>query len=91
MSKLAALKGKTGPSTVTKSSDSLTAGNLSEALKGAEEQPRKARRKTNRTVPFSTRVSQEFDDDFRRYAFENKLKHAELMELMLDFYKKPAL
>lgn len=91
MSKLAALKGKTGPSTVTKISDSLTAGNLSEALEGAEEQPRKARRKTNRTVPFSTRVSQEFDDDFRRFAFENKLKHAELMELMLEQYKKQSL
>jgi len=82
------LKDKTGPSTVTKISDSLTAGNLSEALEG---QPRKARRKTNRTVPFSTRVSQEFDDDFRRFAFENKLKHAELMELMLDLYKKTSL
>lgn len=91
MSKLAALKGKTGPSTVTKISESLTAGNLSEALGATEEQPRKARKKTNRTVPFSTRVSQEFDDNFRRFAFENKLKHAELMEIMLKSYKKNSL
>lgn len=91
MSKLAALKGKTGPSTVTKISESLTAGNLSDALGATEDPPRKARRKTNRTIPFSTRVSQEFDDDFRRFAFENKLKHAELMELMLALYKKNTL
>jgi len=52
---------------------------------------KKARAKTNRTIPFATRVSQEFDDDFRRVAFENKLKHAELMELALAAYKKHEL
>jgi flagellar hook-associated protein FlgK len=91
MSKLAALKGKTGPSTVTKISESLTAGTLSEALEGGNDAPRKARKKTNRTVPFSTRVSQQFDDEFRRIAFEGKLKHAELMEHMLELYKKHKL
>ena len=91
MSKLAALKGKAGPSTVTKISESLTAGNLSEALEGDSEAPRKARKKTNRTVPFSTRVNQRFDDEFRRIAFEGKLKHAELMEHMLELYKKHKL
>ena len=91
MSKLAALKGKMGPSTVTKISESLTAGTLSEALEGGSEAPKKARRKTNRTVPFSTRVNQQFDDEFRRIAFEGKLKHAELMEHMLELYKKHKL
>ena len=89
MSKFAALKGKKGPSAASKISASLTAGNLSEALDG--ELPRRARKKTNRTVPFSTRISQQFDDEFRRIAFENKLKHAELMEQMLELYKKHAL
>lgn len=91
MSKLAALKGKTGPSTVTKINESLTAGNLSEALEGEAQSPRAARKKTNRTLPFSTRVSQQFDDEFRRIAFEGKLKHAELMEHMLELYKKNKL
>lgn len=91
MSKLAALKGKRGPSASTKIKESLTSGNLSEALEGSVENPRKARKKTNRTIPFATRISQEFDDDFRRIAFEGKLKHAELMEKMLDLYKKHSL
>lgn len=94
MSKLAALKQKKSTSTVTKINESLTANNLSDALDGSEEKaeaPRKARNKTNRTIPFATRVSQEFDDSFRRIAFENKLKHAELMEQMLELYKKHEL
>lgn len=94
MSKLAALKQKKSTSTVTKINESLTANNLSDALSGGDEtaEPtRKARNKTNRTIPFATRVSQEFDDSFRRIAFENKLKHAELMEKMLEMYKKHEL
>lgn len=91
MSKLAALKAKKSTSTVTKISESLTAGNLSDALSSPEENVKKARSKTNRTIPFATRVSQEFDDSFRRIAFESKLKHAELMENMLELYKKHEL
>jgi len=49
---------------------------------------KKARAKTGRTVPFSTKVTSEFDEDFRRTAFENGLKHAELMEAGLAAYKK---
>lgn len=88
MSKFAALKGKKSPGAASKIDESLTAGNLSEALSGSGDEPRKARKKTNRTIPFATRVSPEFDDEFRRVAFEGKLKHAELMELMLKIYKK---
>lgn len=93
MSKFAALKQKKSSSTVTKISENLTANNLSEALGGdqTEVSIKKARNKTNRTIPFATRVSQEFDNSFRRIAFENKLKHAELMEKMLDLYKKHEL
>lgn len=91
MSKLAALKGKTGPSSVAKIDNNLTAGHLADALDGPKDEPRKARKKTHRTVPFSTRVSQQFDDEFRRIAFESKMKHAELMEVMLDLYKKHKL
>ena len=90
MSKLAALKAKKTPSAASKIDENLTAGNLANALSGeGETQPiRKARKKTNRTIPFATRVSEEFDNEFRRTAFENKLKHAELMEKMLELYKK---
>ena len=91
MSKLAALKGQKSKSPIAKIDESLTANNLSDALSGEGTPPKKARAKTNRTIPFATRVSQEFDDDFRRVAFENKLKHAELMELALASYKKHSL
>jgi len=91
MSKLAALKGQKSKSPIAKIDESLTANNLSDALAGEGTPTKKARAKTNRTIPFATRVSQEFDDDFRRVAFENKLKHAELMELALASYKKHEL
>lgn len=91
MSKLAALKGQRSKSPIAKIDESLTANNLSDALTGEGIPIKKARAKTNRTIPFATRVSKEFDDDFRRVAFENKLKHAELMELALASYKKHEL
>lgn len=47
-----------------------------------------SRGKTGRTVTFGTRVSQEFDDDFREVAFREKKKHVELLEEMLRVYKK---
>lgn len=47
-----------------------------------------SRGKTGRTVAFGTRVSQEFDDDFREVAFREKKKHVELLEEMLRVYKK---
>tara|TARA_B110000977_G_scaffold186954_1_gene253507 strand:- start:559 stop:834 length:276 start_codon:yes stop_codon:yes gene_type:complete len=91
MSKFGALKAKKTASTVTKISENLTSDNLADALSGETSSTRKAREKTNRTIPFATRVSKEFDDSFRRIAFENKLKHAELMEKMLELYKKQEL
>ncbi len=36
-------------------------------------------------------ISKEFDDDFRRVAFEKKLKNVELLELALECYKKHEL
>jgi hypothetical protein len=93
MSKLAALKGQKNKSPIAKIDENLTANNLSDALSGEGEgsSTKKARAKTNRTIPFATRVSPTFDDDFRRVAFENKLKHAELLELALASYKKHSL
>jgi hypothetical protein len=58
----------------------------------AEEQPtpaqKKSRGKTGRTVPFSTKVSSDFDRNFRRIAFENDLKKCELLEECLELYIK---
>lgn len=48
----------------------------------------KARGKTGRTEPFGTRVSQEFLDDFNEAAFLSKLKKVELLEAMLEAYRK---
>ena len=84
MSKLAALKGnwaKHGYKDQRKLDRWKPVGGAGE---GTAKRQEKARKKTNRTVPFSTRVSQQFDDEFRRIAFEGKLKHAELMEHMLE-------
>ena len=91
MSKLAALKGQKRKTPIAKIDESLTANNLSDALSWEGTPTKKARAKTNRTIPFATRVSQTFDDDFRRIAFESRLKHAELMELALASYKKHSL
>lgn len=92
MSKLAALKNTTGKKTTDRLKDAGTSEAVLDALSGSESSPqRKARAKTNRTIPFATRVSSEFDDEFRRIAFEGKLKHAESMEKMLALYKKHKL
>lgn len=48
----------------------------------------KNRGKTGRTITFGTRVSQDFDDEFRELAFRERMKHVELLEEMLRFYKK---
>ncbi|MBK4361702.1 hypothetical protein GWK90_05360 [Candidatus Hamiltonella defensa] len=45
-------------------------------------------RKTNRTLPFATRVSPEFDAELRDIAEEKNLKLVELLEEMLSSYKK---
>ncbi|ABS45759.1 MULTISPECIES: hypothetical protein [Yersinia pseudotuberculosis complex] len=59
-----------------------------------EEQPTYIRRdgrsarKTNRTLAFATRVSPEFDAELRDIAEEKNLKLVELLEEMLEAYKK---
>lgn len=49
---------------------------------------RKPRKKTGRTVPFATKVTSEFDEEFRRIAFFGKMKKVELLEKALEAYKK---
>jgi hypothetical protein len=49
---------------------------------------RKTRKKTGRTVLFSTRVSEEFDREFRATAEQDNLLLTRLLELALDAYRK---
>ena len=49
---------------------------------------RKTRKKTGRTVLFSTRVSEEFDRDFRATAERDNLLLTRLLELAFDAYRK---
>lgn len=45
-------------------------------------------RRTNRTLPFSTKVSPEFDERVREIAFRDKLMLCELLERALDAYER---
>lgn len=47
----------------------------------------RAARRTGRTLPFATRVSQEFDQQMRDIAERDGLKLAELLELALAAYE----
>ncbi|NOR23572.1 MAG: hypothetical protein GQ542_04135 [Desulforhopalus sp.] len=49
---------------------------------------KKSRNKTGRTVPFNTRVTAEFDKEFRTIAFTGGFKKVELLEVCLDAYKE---
>ena len=49
---------------------------------------KKSRAKTGRTKPFSTRVSEEFEKEFKLIAFQKGLKKVELLEDMLRVYKE---
>ena len=61
--------------------------------KPATAAPRKRRidgrtlRRTGRTVPFATRVSEAFDDQFRMIAERDGLRFTELLELSLEAYE----
>ncbi len=61
-------------------------GNVLDAPESAP--ARAVRGKTGRTVSFNTKVTPEFDEEFRRTAFESKLKLVELLEICFDLYKK---
>ena len=58
-----------------------------EPRRGADS-TRKSRKKTGRTVLFSTRVSAEFDREFRETAERDNLLLTRLLELSFDAYRK---
>ena len=68
--------------------DASTTLEQPETAPAAPDEPKKkARKKTGRTVPFGTRVSEDFRTEFDRLAFEDKLKNVELLEAMMAAYK----
>lgn len=71
-------------------SDNLNAPEVAPAA--AEEAKRtrpdlRSARKTNRTIPFATRVSPEFDEKIREIAGRDGLKLVEILEQALALYE----
>jgi hypothetical protein len=51
-----------------------------------EELPKKARAKTGRTKPFSTKVTPEYQDKMRWAIFKTKLKKVEILEESMELF-----
>jgi hypothetical protein len=59
-----------------------------ELRSAVESTGRKTRKKTGRTVLFSTRVSEKFDREFRATAEKDNLLLTRLLELAFDAYRQ---
>lgn len=57
-------------------------------IKPAARRDGRTMRRTNRTLPFATRVSPEFDDRLRDIAERDGLKLVEVLEKALDAYER---
>ncbi len=83
------------PPSVTEASTNLTAPEVAPAAPVASAAPAaeykrrdgRTARKTNRTLPFATRVSQEFDERLRAIAERDNLLLVEVLERGLDAYE----
>lgn len=73
------------PPTVDQSPNNLEAPETAPLEPKAKTRPA---RKTGRTEAFGTRVSPEFNQEFRRIAFEDGLKIVDLLEASLEAYKQ---
>ncbi len=49
---------------------------------------KKSRKKTGRTIQFATKVTADFDREFRKIAFNRNLKKTELLEECLKTFKE---
>ena len=78
------------PPTIEEASPNLRAPEIA-PLPSAEASPRRrdarTMRRTNRILPFATRVSPEFDNRLRDLAERDGLKLVELLERALDAYE----
>lgn len=91
MANMSKLKSKLGtPPSPDEASHNLTAPEVAPAAPQAEARPRRdgrSARKTNRTMPFATRVSPEFDNRLRDIAERDGLLLVEVLERALDAYE----
>lgn len=81
------------PPSPDEASQNLSAPEVAPALSPAATQPRQRRdgrsaRRTNRTLPLSTRVSPEFDERLRDVAERDGLMLCELLEEALEAYER---
>jgi hypothetical protein len=79
------------PPALEETSDNLAAPEVAPAApepRTTESAGRKTRKKTGRTVLFSTRVSEAFDRDFRATAEYDNLLLTRLLELSFDAYRR---
>ena len=95
MADLSKLKGRRlgPPPAFTEAPGNLHAPEI--APKAPEPSPRpfkdgRSARRTGRTVQFSTRVSEAFDERFRAVVARDKLQMNELLERALDAYEEKA-
>jgi hypothetical protein len=94
VSKLKQVRGSLGaPPSIEEASPNLRAPEIAPLPSpvGTEAGPRRrdarAMRRTNRTLPFATRVSPEFDNRLRDIAERDGLKLVELLERALEAYE----
>lgn len=91
MADMSKLRNKLGtPPSPDEASHNLTAPEVAPAAPPAEARPRRdgrSARKTNRTMPFATRVSPEFDNRLRDIAERDGLLLVEVLERALDAYE----
>jgi hypothetical protein len=79
------------PPALEETSGNLAAPEVAPAApepRSIESAGRKTRKKTGRTVLFSTRVSEAFDRDFRATAEQDNLLLTRLLELSFDAYRR---
>lgn len=91
MANLSKLKNRLGPPpSQDEASRNLTAPEVAPPAAPAKARPRRdgrSARKTNRTMPFATRVSPEFDNRLRDIAERDGLLLVEVLERALDAYE----
>ena len=95
MANLKKLKKRTtlgAPPPIEEASRNLTAPEVAPVVPQSQSCPAhidgRSLRKTNRTVQFATKVTPEFDDEFRAMAARKGLEFCVLLEKMLDAIKQ---
>jgi hypothetical protein len=75
------------PPTMQPAAERIAAAIPSSAGQGRRIRDGRSARRTGRTVQFATRVTPEFDEQFRAIAERDRLLHVELLEKSLSAYE----